>query len=112
LLAAPALDRQFRPTFAKHLQQLDGHTVVLTGFLQPVNEELESSAFLLIEYPIGCWFCEMPELTGIVLVELPAGKAAALTRNQVKVTGRLALNGTDPENFLYTVRDAAIGAPD
>jgi hypothetical protein len=86
--------------------------VVLTGFLQPVADELESSAFLLIQYPVGCWFCEVPEPTGIVLVELPADKTATLTRNLVKVTGRLAVNGTDPENFLFTVRDAAIGAPD
>jgi hypothetical protein len=112
VITATTLDHQFRPTFAKHLRQLDGKKVVLTGFLQPLGDELESGAYLLIEYPIGCWFCETPEPTAIVLVELPAGKTAALTRNQVKVTGRLVLNATDPENFLYTVRDAAIGAPD
>jgi hypothetical protein len=48
----------------------------------------------------------------VVLVELPAGKTATLTKSQVKVTGRLALNGTDPENFLFTVRGAAIAPPD
>ena len=48
----------------------------------------------------------------MVLVDLPAGKTATLTKSQVKVTGRLALNGTDPENFLFTVKDAAIVPPD
>jgi hypothetical protein len=80
--------------------------------LQPLGDELDAGAFLLIEYPVGCWFCEVPEPTGVVLVELPAGKTATLTKSQVKVTGRLTLNGTDPETFLFTVRDAAIVPPD
>ena len=46
----------------------------------PTGEELEMSSFMLIEYPVGCWYCEMPEVTGIVLVELPAGKSATFTR--------------------------------
>jgi hypothetical protein len=112
VLTATSLDRQSRPTFHKHLRDLDGKRVALTGYLQPVADELEAGAFLLIEYPVGCWFCEVPEPTGVVLIELPAGKTATLTKNQVKVTGRLALNGTDPENFLVTVRDAAIVPPD
>ena len=29
---------------------------------------------MLIEYPVGCWYCEMPDVTAIVLVDLPEGK--------------------------------------
>ena len=43
------------------------------------------NTFLLIEYPVGCWYCEMPEITGIVFVELPADRTVRLTRNPVKV---------------------------
>jgi hypothetical protein len=112
VLTATTLDRQARPTFHKHLRELDGKRVALTGYLQPIGDDLEAGAFLLIEYPVGCWFCEVPEPSGVVLIELPAGKSATLTKNQVKVTGRLALNATDPETFLYTIRDAAIVPPD
>jgi hypothetical protein len=112
ILTSTTLDRRSRPTFAKHLRELDGKLVSLTGYLQPVGDDLEASSFLLIEYPVGCWFCEVPEPTGVVLLELPAGKTATLTKNQMKVTGRLSLNGTDPENFLFTLRDAAIVPPD
>jgi hypothetical protein len=76
--------------------------------MQPLGDDLECSAFMLIEFPVGCWYCEMPEMTGIVLVDLPEGKSHMFTRGQLKITGRLKLNATDPENFLYTVQEAKV----
>jgi hypothetical protein len=67
---------------------------------------------MLIEYPVGCWFCEMPDVTGIVYAELPADKTVEYTRNAVRVTGKLTLNAADPENFLYSVTDAKVVAVD
>jgi hypothetical protein len=106
VLTETTLDRHYRPTFAAYLKELDGKRVQLNGFMQPLGDDPEPSSFLLIEYPVGCWYCEAPETTGIVLIELAAGKSRALTRGQLRVTGRLTLNGTDPENFLYILRDA------
>jgi tetratricopeptide (TPR) repeat protein len=108
VISETSIDRQYRPTFASYLKELDGRQVQLVGYMQPFSDEQEPGAFLLIEYPVGCWYCEAPEVTGIVLVELPAGKTRALTRGAVRVTGRLTLNGTDPENFLYTIRGAKV----
>lgn len=103
-----SLGREFKPGFPKYLKELDGKQVTLRGFMQPLGDDLEMTSFMLIEYPVGCWFCEMPELTGIVLVELPVGKLKSYSRNQIKVTGKLQLNATDPENFLYTISKAEI----
>jgi hypothetical protein len=108
VLADTVLDRQFRPTFPKYLKELEGKHVTLTGFMQPLVEELELSSFLVIENPVGCWYCEMPEISGMIFVELPESKTAAFTRGQVRVTGRLTLNATDPEQFLFTLRDARV----
>jgi hypothetical protein len=108
VLAQTALDRQYRPTFAKYLQELNGKQVTLAGYMQPLGEDLEVSAFMLIEYPVGCWYCEMPEIANIVLVEMPAGKSKTYTRGAVKVQGKLTLNATDPENFLYTISKAKV----
>jgi hypothetical protein len=44
----------------------------------------------------------------MVLVEMPEGKAARYTRERIRVTGKLKLNATDPENFLYLVQDAEV----
>jgi len=112
VLAETALDRPFRVTFHDHMKQLDGKRVVLMGFLQPTGDTIDQSAVLLIEYPIGCWFCEVPEPTGIVLVEPPADKTIRLTREAVRVEGRLKLNAKDPEEFLYTIVEAKVGPPD
>lgn len=102
------LDRDYRPTFSRYLKDLDGLKVTLGGYLQPLGDEAELNAFLLVEYPIGCWYCEQPETTAIVLVELPEGKTYSFTRGLVQVRGKLVLNASDPENFLYTIRDAEI----
>jgi hypothetical protein len=108
LLADTTLDRKYRPTFAKYLQELDGLQVVLRGHLQPLGEGTDLEAFLLIENPVGCWYCEMPEMTGIVLVELPAGRTFRTTRDPIRVAGKLVLNATDPENYLFIIRDAKV----
>ena len=112
LLTETTLDKAFKPTFPKYLKELDGKRVALTGYMQPLGEDTDLGAFLLIEHPVGCWYCEMPDLAAIVLVELPEGKAGRLTREAIRVTGKLELNATDPENFLYTVKDARVGEPE
>jgi hypothetical protein len=112
VLAETTLDRQFRPTFAKYLKELDGKRVTLSGFMQPLGEDAEGSSFMLIEYPVGCWYCEMPEMTGIILVELADGKNVTYTRGLVRVSGKLILNAKDPENFLYTISNAKVAEAD
>jgi tetratricopeptide (TPR) repeat protein len=108
VLAETGLDRKFQPNFATYLRDLDGKQISLNGYMQPLGQELEMGAFLLIEYSVGCWYCEMPEITGIVLVELPDGKTATYTRGPVEINGRLKLNSSDPENFLYTINQAKV----
>ncbi|MFL5245705.1 MAG: DUF3299 domain-containing protein [Gemmataceae bacterium] len=112
VIAHTTLDKQYKPTFAKYLRDLDGKQVALAGFMQPLGEDLELATFMLIEYPVGCWYCEMPEISAIVLVELPAGKSTTLTRGLVKVVGTLKLNSSDPENFLYTLSKAKVSEAD
>jgi hypothetical protein len=112
VLADTKIDRKYKPTFPKYLKELDGKQIELAGFMQPLGEDLEIGSFMLIEYPVGCWYCEMPEITGIVLVELPADKTATYTRSLVKIEGTLQLNATDPENFLYTISNARVKEAD
>jgi hypothetical protein len=108
LLGETTIDKKFHPTFPKYLQELAGREVSLNGFMQPLRGDMELSALLFIEYPVGCWYCEMPETTGIVYVELPAGKTTPFQRGLVRVIGRLSLNSGDPEDFLFALRDARV----
>jgi Tfp pilus assembly protein PilF len=110
VLTQTSLDRRYRPTFPKYLRQLDGKRVTLTGYMQPLGDGQEMNSFLLIEYPVGCWYCETPELVAMVLVEMPPEQSHTFTREPVTVTGKLKLNATEPEDFLYAVRGAAVKA--
>jgi tetratricopeptide (TPR) repeat protein len=102
------IDRKAVPTFARRLRDLDGLRVEMRGYMQPLGEGGEGVAFLLIEYPVGCWYCEMPGLAHTVLVELPDDETVRFRRERVRVRGKLVLNRRDPENFLYTLRDAEV----
>jgi hypothetical protein len=112
LFAETTVDTKFRPSFPKYLQELVGKKVALNGFIQPLRDDLEMTGFMFIEYPVGCWYCEMPDTASIVYVELPPGKTAAYQRGLVRVVGRLTLNNSDPEDFLYAIRDARVGGVD
>ena len=108
VLTDTALDRRYKPTFPDYLKELDGKQVELRGYMQPIGSDLDCAAFMLVENPIGCWFCEMPGMTGIVLIELEEGKTLRYTRGPLRVTGRLTLNATDPERFLFLVGEAKV----
>jgi tetratricopeptide (TPR) repeat protein len=97
-----------QPSFPQYLRELDGRQVTLIGYMQPLFDELDTAAFLAVENSTGCWYCEMPSLNGMVLVELPEGKSIRLTRDPLKITGRLKLNSNDPENFLFSLVDATV----
>jgi tetratricopeptide (TPR) repeat protein len=112
LIAGTTVDDQAKPSFPAHLEKLDGKTVVFNGFMQPLGDAKEFNGFLLLEYPVGCWFCETPEPTGLVSVELEAGKRISARRGLVKITGTLILNRDNPEDFLFRMKDAKVGEPE
>jgi tetratricopeptide (TPR) repeat protein len=104
--------KPFKLTFPRYLRELDGKQISMSGFMYPLREDPEMNAFLFIEAPVGCWYCEMPDSTGILYVELPVGQTARLQRGMVRIVGRLQLNAGDPEDFLYAVKEARVGAVD
>jgi hypothetical protein len=108
VLTESVIERPFRPRYPRYLEELDGKQVEMRGFMQPLGEDTECAAFLLIEFPVGCWYCEMPELTAMVRVELPADVTQPFTRSRLRVTGELVLNRRDPERFLYTIKSAKV----
>ena len=80
--------------------------------MQPTGNGREFGGFLLLEYPVGCWFCEAPGPTALVSIDLGPGNTITLKRGLVRVTGTLALNRDNPEDFVFRVRDARVGEPE
>jgi tetratricopeptide (TPR) repeat protein len=116
-LAWPALGettvgKGFTPKFLKYVESLDGLRVTLVGYPAP-SGDADDGAFLLTEYPIGCWFCETPDATGIVRVRLEGdGDATGIPKGVIKLTGTFRLNRTDPERFLFHLEGARRGVTD
>jgi hypothetical protein len=98
-----------KPAFPKYLEKLDGRPVTMLGYVQTIGSEARAGRFLLLEYPVGCWFCETPEPTGLVSVELKGGTPVESRKGLVKVTGTLVLNREDPEGYLFRITDARLG---
>ena len=103
-----------KPVFLTYLDQLDGKRVSVTGFMAPgaSGRGDELASFVLTENPVGCWFCETPGPTQVLLIDLAAGSTAEPTRQVVKVTGTLRLNRADPEQYPFTLADAKLSAAD
>ena len=112
LIAETTIDAKAKPSFPAHLNKLDGKAVVLYGFIQQLGDAKEFGGFLLLEYPVGCWFCETPEPTGLMSVELAKGLRTVAKRGLAKITGTLVLNRDNPEDFLFRIKDAKIGEPE
>lgn len=112
LLGMTTIEQPFRPVFADHLKQLDGKRVVMTGYIQPTGDGTDQNELLLIEFQIGCWFCDKPDTTSIMIVRPAPGKPLEMTRDAVRVEGVLRVNAADPESPLYVIQDARVGAPD
>ncbi|MEW6357523.1 MAG: DUF3299 domain-containing protein [Planctomycetota bacterium] len=109
LLAETRLPSGKSAVFHPELKKLVGQKVRVTGFVQPFEDAADMWSFMVIQYPVGCWYCEAPGPTTIVLVEMPENKElnSNLTSDAVTVTGKLELNEKDPEDFLYIVVEAA-----
>ncbi|HMO35821.1 MAG TPA: tetratricopeptide repeat protein, partial [Gemmatales bacterium] len=102
---------RFAPRFHSYLNQLDNQTVVLMGFLHPLTDDLDCTSFLLVENPIGCWYCTAPDLTGMVFVSMKENTTTRFTRDVIQVTGKLKLNRHDPEEFLFNINQASVTTP-
>jgi hypothetical protein len=63
-------------------------------------------SFMLLENPLGCYFCTAPEPTGIVLIEMKAGTREPFNLEPVRYQGTLRLNASDPNDFIFVITDA------
>lgn len=112
-LTETEMGRGFHPRFLPYVARLDGRRIALAGYMTPAaGTDSELTAFLLTEYPVGCWFCESPLPVQMVSVELPAKITTQFQRQMVKVSGILRLNRTEPERFLFTIENATVGSAD
>ena len=106
-LTCPLTDR-FLPLPFVGLKALDGKPVTLVGYMSPLDEIGRMNSFMLLEFPLGCYFCTAPEPNGIVFVELTRGSTIEMQLEPVKLTGVFRINATDPDDFLFRIEGARV----
>ena len=98
------------PTFHKDLKAKDGGHVDMIGFMVPLDKFRGMSEFILLPFPIECYFCEAPPLNDIVLVQMKEGELADLVKEPVIINGRIQLHEGPGTKFFYIIREALWGA--
>jgi len=106
-LSETTISNRFEVSYLKYVDQLDGKRISLTGFMV-LNGQDSQAEFLLVENAIGCWFCEQPSPTQLLVVRMKEGTTADSARRMQSITGTLKLNRDDPEAYLFTITDATI----
>lgn len=96
-----------RPQFPASLQKLDGQTVILQGYMFPLQESDGQTEFLFGPFPLSCpyHYHAGPRLT----VEAHAKTPVKFTYDAVTLTGTLVLVPRDDDtNVFYRLKDARI----
>jgi hypothetical protein len=115
LLGTTRLAPRQPPGYTPVLDELDGRTVRIAGFMQAFDDLETMRNFMLMPTPGSCTFCAPPGPSMVVLVrqDIPEGGFAPFVTHPVLVEGRLKLwrrGSQDPAHrmFLYIVEEARV----
>jgi len=93
------------PVFPSEIEQLDGRSVQVAGYMIPLSFEKEQTHFLISAYPgDGCFF-HLPGGPNSV-VEVKADRGMDFTYDTIAITGQLELLHDDPWGLMYRLTEA------
>jgi hypothetical protein len=127
LLNFPLLDKtdfeekkdDLRVTYPPSLTSLDGKQVAIAGFMTPYESLDDMHQFLLMPSSGGCFFCQPPSLTQVLMVRQMAPKTGTpvkppFVQEPIMVTATLHLYSKTSEHpghkagFIFALDDAQI----
>lgn len=98
-----------KPVFTDAVKALEGKTIVLPGYMMPL-ERSSSKQIMFSSLPVNaCFFCGVggPETAA----EVNLKSATKWIGEPIEVRGVLRLNDSDPDQLYYTLDDAEILGP-
>ena len=96
-----------KPVFSASVKTLENKTIVLPGYMVPLENETSSNRIMLSSLPLNaCFFCGVggPE----TVVEVYLNKKTSYIEKPLEVKGTLILNDDDPDQMIYVLKDAEI----
>jgi len=105
--AQDALGEYDKPVFSDRVKSLDNKSLVLPGYMVPLENETTSSKIMLSSLPLNaCFFCGVggPE----TVVEVHLKSKTRYIESPIEVKGILRLNDEDPDSMIYVLEDAEV----
>lgn len=96
-----------KPVFSESVRSLENKTVVLPGYMVPLENETTSRRIMLSSLPLNaCFFCGVggPE----TVVEVILKKKTEYIEKPIQVKGTLRLNEIDPDKMIYVLEEAVV----
>jgi hypothetical protein len=97
----------YEPIFADSLLNLEGDTIVLSGFMVPLEETVQQSHFAISCYPVSeCFFCGKsgPESA----VEVYSRNPVTVRDERITIRGIFKLNKDGDDQLYYILSDAEL----
>jgi hypothetical protein len=85
---------------------LTGTLTKLTGFMFPIDAQIDTDHFLLVELPIDCPFCFANWSQPTRMAEVWMQKPMRYVVRQVTLQGRLEVMDDDPSGIVYRLIEA------
>lgn len=105
-----ALGEYNKPVFSEAVKSLRNKSVVLPGYMVPLENATSSATIMLSSLPLNaCFFCGVggPE----TVVEVNLKTKTSWLEEPIEVKGILRLNDRDPDQMIYVLDDAEVLGP-
>lgn len=102
-----ALGEFEKPVFPEAVKSLKDKTIVLPGYMVPLENATSSSRIMLSSLPLNaCFFCGVggPE----TVVEVNLKTKTSWIEKPIEVKGTLRLNDEDPDQMIYILENAEV----
>lgn len=96
-----------KPVFPEEVKALRNKTIVLPGYMVPLENETTSNRIMLSSLPLNaCFFCGVggPE----TVVEVRLKDKTSYIKDPIEVKGVLILNDDDPDSMIYVLEQAEV----
>jgi hypothetical protein len=97
----------YYPLFKEKQKSLDGKEVAITGYIIPVDVELNQ--YVLSAFPFSaCFFCGNAGPESVMAVYFSSPDHTFKTDERVTLHGNLELNDTNVDELVYVLRNAKL----
>ena len=96
-----------RPEFKDKIKKLDKKTILIQGYMFPLEQDEKQRLFLLGPFPISCPY--HPHISANLIIEVHAKNPIVFSYDAINIKGKLELVPKDDDyNVFFRLRDAQL----